>query len=450
MFIYVLTERFQTMNKSLRSKIAIAASLVLSAGLVATGLPSAQAAGLQPTAAQLAAWKGKEITYYFYNDSQAELDTTKAQIADFEKLTGASVKLDVIPYTSLDTQLQARLAAGNAPDVARLNNPGLYIQDSLDLEKYLGKKYAAEFLKGSTLQVTHPTTKKLIGVPYDLTVNGPFINVDMFKKAGVAVPTSWNWTDLVAAGKKVQKATGSEYAFAIDKSGHRVSTAMSHFGAYMVDKNKKNVLPLSKARAEKAIKIITDLYKADQAPRDLWIGTGTKYSSPTAIFLAQQTPIFFSGNWQVASLNRDAKFDFAAVPNPKELNGGGWPGGKFLIAFNASKTPDLADYFLYYLADAAQMEQMDKAAFWLPTRVDLVAKGVKYASRGSDMDVFQADAGKTPAAAYGIQSVPTLTGKIYDKLRDLMTEAIAGKITPKQVVQQQIAWIDTQLATLKK
>jgi alpha-1,4-digalacturonate transport system substrate-binding protein len=438
------------MNKSLRSKIAIAASLVLSAGLVATGLPSAQAAGIQPTAAQLSAWKGKEITYYFYNDSQAELDTTKSQIADFEKLTGATVKLDVIPYTSLDTQLQARLAAGNAPDVARLNNPGLYIKDSLDLEKYLGRNYAKEFLKGSTLQVTHPTTKKLIGVPYDLTVNGPFINVDMFKKAGVAVPTSWNWAQLVEAGKKVQKATGSEYAFAIDKSGHRVSTVMSQFGAYMVDKSKKNVLPSSKTRAEKAIKIITDLYKADQAPRDLWIGTGTKYSSPTAIFLAQQTPIFFSGNWQVASLNRDAKFDFAAVPNPKELNGGGWPGGKFLTAFNASKNPDLAAFFLRYLADTEQMEQMDKNAFWLPTRVDLVTQGVKYATRSADMSVFQADAAKTPAAAYGIQSVPTLTGKIYDKLRDLMTEAIAGKITAKQVVEQQIAWIDTQLATLKK
>jgi alpha-1,4-digalacturonate transport system substrate-binding protein len=436
--------------KKLRSKIAIAASLVLTAGLVATGLPSAQAAGLQPTAAQLAAWKGKEITYYFYNDSQQELDTTKSQIADFEKLTGAKVKLDVIPYTSLDTQLQARLAAGNAPDVARLNNPGLYIKDSLDLEKYLGRKYAAEFLKGSTLQVTHPTTKKLIGVPYDLTVNGPFINVDMFKKAGVAVPTSWNWADLVAAGKKVQKATGSEYAFAIDKSGHRVSTIMSHFGAFMVDKNQRNVLPTSKFRAEKAIKIITDLYKADQAPRDLWIGTGTKYSSPTAIFLAQQTPIFFSGNWQVAALAKDAKFDFAAVPNPKQLNGGGWPGGKFLTAFNASKNPDLAAYFLYFLADTAQMEQMDKNAFWLPTRADLVAQGVKYATRTADMNVFQADAGKTPAAAYGIQSVPTLTGNIYNKLRDLMTEVIAGKITAKQAIQTQTEFIDAQLATLKK
>ena len=436
--------------QAFRKKIAISASVVLTAGLVATGLPTAQAAGLQPTAAQLAAWKGKEITYYFYNDSQQELDTTKAQIASFEKLTGAKVKLDVIPYTSLDTQLQARLAAGNVPDVARLNNPGLYIKDSLDLEKYFGRKYAAEFLKGSTLQVTHPTTKKLIGVPYDLTVNGPFINVDMFKKAGVAVPTTWNWADLIAAGKKVQKATGSEYAFAIDKSGHRVSTAMSHFGAYMVDKNQRNVLPTSKFRAEKSVKLITDLYKADLAPRDLWIGTGTKYSSPTAIFLAQQTPIFFSGNWQVASLAKDAKFDFAAVPNPKELNGGGWPGGKFLVAFNASKTPDLAAYFLHYLVDTEQLEAMDKAAFWLPTRADLVAKGVKYATRAADMDVFQADAGKTPAAAYGIQSVPTLTGNIYNKLRDLMTEVMAGKITAKQAIQLQSDFIDAQLATLKK
>ena len=438
----------QTFSK----KIAIMASVVLTAGLVATGLPSAQAStsGLKPTAAQLKAWKGKSINYYFYNDSQAELDTTKAQIADFEKLTGATVKLDVIPFTSYDPTLQARLAAGNAPDVARLNNPGLYIKDSLDLEKYLGRAYVKEFLKGSTLQVTHPTTKKLIGVPYDLTVNGPFINVDMFKKAGVPVPTSWNWTELVAAGKKVQKATGSEYAFAIDKTGHRVSTVMSHFGAYMVDKNQKNVLPTSKFRAEKAIKIITDLYKADLAPRDLWVGTGTKYSSPTAIFLGQQTPIFFSGNWQVASLNKDAKFDFAAVPNPKELNGGGWPGGKFLVAFNASKTPDLAAYFVHYLADTAQMEAMDKAAFWLPTRVDLVQKGVKYATRSSDMEVFQADAGRTPAAAYGIQSIPTINSLIYNNLRDLMTDIMGNKITPKQAIAKQIIFIDAQLATLKK
>jgi alpha-1,4-digalacturonate transport system substrate-binding protein len=438
--------------QTLRSKLAIGLSLVLTAGLVATGLPAAHAdtVGLQPTAAQLTAWKGKEITYYFYNDSQAELDTTKTQIAAFEKLTGAKVKLDVIPYTSLDTQLQARLAAGNAPDVARLNNPGLYIKDSLDLEQYFGRKYAAEFLKGSTLQVTDSVSKKLIGVPYDLSMNGPIINVDQFKKAGVAVPTSWNWAELIAAAKKVRIANGTEYAFAMDKSGHRFSTVMSQFGAFMVDKNQRNVLPTSKFRAEKSLKMITDLYKADLAPRDLWIGTGTKYASPVAIFIGQQVPVFFSGNFNLATLVRDAKFNFQVVPNPKELNGGGWPGGKFLVAFKASKTPDLAAYFLHYLADSAQMEQMDKNAFWLPTRNDVVAKGVDYPSRQLDMSIYLADTAKTPAAAYGIQSVPTLTGNIYNKLRDLMTEIMAGKITAKQAIQTQTEFIDAQLATLRK
>ena len=438
--------------QSLRSKIAVAVSAVLTVGLVATGLPTASAdtSTLQPTAKQLAAWKGKTITYYFYNDSQAELDVTKAQIEAFQKLTGATVKLDVIPFTSLDTQLQARIAAGNAPDVARLNNPGLYQKVALDLETYFTRKYKDEFVKGTTLQVTDPVTKHLIGAPYDLSMNGPIINVDQFKKAGVAVPTSWTWTELIAAAKKVQAANKTEYAFAIDKSGHRVSTVMSNFGAYMVDKNQKNVLTSSKHRAANALKLITDLYKADLAPRDLWIGTGNKYASPSAVFLAQQTPIFFSGNFALANLVANAKFNFQVVPNAKQLIGGGWPGGKFLMAFNTSKTPDLAAYFLNYLAQPAQMEQMDKAAFWLPTRNDLVKKGITYPSRVTDMNIYLADIAATPAAAYGIQSVPTLTGLIYNYLRDLMTDVMAGKISATDAIDKQIAFIDTQLATLKK
>jgi hypothetical protein len=66
------------------------------------------------------------------------------------------------------------------------------------------------------------------------------------------------------------------------------------------------------------------------------------------------------------------------------------------------------------------------------------------------MKVFLADSAKTPSAAYGIQSVPTLTGPIYNKLRDLMTDVMAGKITVKELVQTQITFIDQQLATLKK
>jgi hypothetical protein len=66
------------------------------------------------------------------------------------------------------------------------------------------------------------------------------------------------------------------------------------------------------------------------------------------------------------------------------------------------------------------------------------------------MNIYLADIAATPAAAYGIQSVPTLTGNIYNYLRDQMTEVMAGKITAAQAIDKQVAYIDAQLATLKK
>ena len=47
----------------------------------------------------------------------------------------------------------------------------------------------------------------MYAVPSDLTINGPMINVDAFKKAGVAVPTKWTWDQLVTDAKKVAAPT---------------------------------------------------------------------------------------------------------------------------------------------------------------------------------------------------------------------------------------------------
>ena len=59
-----------------------------------------------------------------------------------------------------------------------------------------------------------------MGVPYDITINGPFVNVDQFKKLAF-LPTAanpWTWDTMIAAAKKVQAANNTEFAFAIDKS----------------------------------------------------------------------------------------------------------------------------------------------------------------------------------------------------------------------------------------
>ena len=436
-------------RKSVKTKAIFALPLALSMALV--GIGQAHAASIasvyKPTAAQLASWKGKTLNYLYFTDGPDEA-ATRALAAKFEAATGAKVNIELIPFANLDQTLAARLAGGNAPDIARVASPAIYVKDLLNLDPYLGRNYRKEFLPGSYTQVLN-STQNLVGIPYDLTINGPLVNLDLFKKAGIAVPSKWTWTQMLADAKKVQKANGTDYAFAMDKSGHRISTILSQFGSYMIDDRGHNALKIAPHRAALALKTLTDLIKADQAPKDLWMGTGTKYASPLDIFYAQQVPIYLSGNWQVAALDKNATFNWAAVPNPCQLNCGGFPGGKFLVAFKGSKNPSLAAYFLSWLGQSAQMNQIDQGANWLPTRVDLAGKGVDYPRRAGDMNVFLADSILTPARAYGYGSNGAAFTNSANALVVETQNIVAGKMTPAAAVADLSTKINGFLAATK-
>ena len=436
-------------RESAKTKLASTLALALSITLVGVGHVSAAGTATvnAPTAAQLASWKGKTLNYLYFTDGPDEL-ATRALATKFEAATGAKVNIELIPFANLNQTLAARLAGGNAPDIARVASPATFVKDLLNLDPYLGRDYRKEYLPGSYTQVLN-SAHNLVGIPYDLTINGPFVNLDLFKKAGVTVPTKWTWDQMLADAKKVQKATGTDYAYALDKSGHRISTVLSQYGSYMIDERGHNAFKIAPHRAAQALKTITDLLKADQAPMDLWMGTGTKYASPLDIFYAQQLPIYLSGNWQVAALDKNATFNWAAVPNPCQLNCGGFPGGKFLVAFKGSKNPSLAAYFLSWLGQSAQMDQIDQAANWLPTRVDLAAKGVSYPRRAADMNVFLADSVLTPARAYGYGSNGAAFTNAANALVVETQNIVAGKMTPSAAVADLSSKIDGFLAATK-
>ncbi len=444
-----MAKHHRVLRKSVKTKAIFALPLALSIAFVGVGQAHAAVTATvnTPTAAQLASWKGKTLNYLYFTDGPDEA-ATRALATKFEAATGAKVNIELIPFANLNQTLAARLAGGNAPDIARVASPATFVKDLLNLDPYLGRNYRKEFLPGSYTQVVN-STKNLVGIPYDLTINGPLVNLDLFKKAGVAVPANWSWSQMLAAAKKVQKATGTDYAFALDKSGHRISTVLSQFGSYMIDDRGHNALRIAPHRAAQALKTITDLLKADQSPRDLWMGTGTKYASPLDIFYAQDVPVYLSGNWQVAALDKNATFNWAAVPNPCQLSCGGFPGGKFLVAFKGSKNPDLAAYFLSWLGQSAQMNQIDQAANWLPTRADLAAKGVDYPRRASDMNVFLADSVLTPAKAYGYGSNGAAFTNAANALVVETQNIVAGKMTPAAAVADLTTKIDGFLAASK-
>ena len=372
-----------------------------------------------------ASFKGKTLTYVYFTDGPDE-QATRSLIAKFEQETGAKVNLQILPFDDLLNSLQARLSGGNAPEVARVQDVHPFRDDLVDLSAYFGKDYANQFLPGP-LTGARGANGELLAVPSDLTMNGPFVNVDQFKKAGVPLPTAekpWTFDEMVKAAEKVQQANKTEFAIAIDKSGHRVSTVLSEYGTTLIGKDGKEAL--DPAKAQKAIGTLTDLMRQDKMSRDFWLESGSKYKGANDIFLAGAVPVYISGNWQVSQFAKAAKFQWAAVPNPCAERCGGFPGGKYMAAFRDSKNPELGAYFVQWMNKTENQQAMDRDSLFLPTRRDLAKTGIDYPDRNEDMKVFLGDIAKTPEDGYSTVANPAFTGSAT-ALVDEMSKVVAGK-----------------------
>lgn len=383
----------------------------------------------------------KNLTYLYFTDGPDE-QATRDLIAKFEEETGAKVTLEIVPFANLEQTLQARLSGNNAPDVARIDKLTNFREDLLDLNAYVKDDLEGVFLEGTETATVNAAGERL-AVASDLTMNGPFVNVDMFEKAGVPVPTvdsPWkSWEEMVAAAKKVQEANGTEYAVAIDVSGHRFSTMISQYGTTAIGVDGKQ--NWDKAKLTKAL---TDLKKWNDdgtMPRDLVLQAGSKYKAANEIFAAEQLPVYLSGNWQVANFDKNATFKWATVPNACEDRCGGFPGGKFMISFKQAKNPQLAAEFIAWMNSADSQKYMSEKANFLPTRKDLTADNVSFAQRSDDMKVFLSDVAETPEDAFATYYAAGWA-PIAKAIGDNVAAVLADQATPDAAADAIIAATD--------
>src|SRR5271166_361555 len=163
------------------------------------------------------------LRFVWYTNGQ-DLPAIQALVSVYNSQNpDTKVELSVVPFAQLDTLLTTQAAAGQSPDLARVTAPYLYNNYALDLRPYFQDKAFPKVFIASAMALTTLPNGAVFGFPHDFTMNGPFINVSLVKKAGLTLPkgprTSWSdWMDLAV---KVAKATGVPYAAAMDRSGHR-------------------------------------------------------------------------------------------------------------------------------------------------------------------------------------------------------------------------------------
>jgi len=399
-----------------------------STSVASTGSSATTAAGGAP-----ASFAGKSITYLYFTNGP-DLAATKTLIAKFDAQTHATVNLDTVPYANLNETIQAQLTAGQPPAVVETTEPGLYAKDFVNLSQALGSSWVSSLDPSLTASATY--NGGIIGLPNQLTVMGPIVNVAMFKKAGVAVPTinsKWTWPEMVSAAEKVQAANHTPFALAIDHSGDRVANVFAQYGTFLYGTTGAGTWDTT--QATNAMTELAGLLKSNEISKAAWIAGGTKYVAGDTQFLAEEAPVLLSGSWEVAALSKSNPFQWAAVPNPCEVNCGGGSGGNYMSAFKNSNDPQLAEAFIKFMSEPTNQAYMSVASDTIPSSAALAAPGsITYpANIAPDMEMFNKAATLMPGAFELSEANPGYSAASLALMNEL-TDVAAGTTSISQAV----------------
>jgi alpha-1,4-digalacturonate transport system substrate-binding protein len=365
-----------------------------------------------------------------------------------------NVILDVVPYPTILEILPLQLETGEGPDLAKVSNiAGLY-EYYLDMRPYLSDPAYWEENMGLTIEHMNPDGgNRISGFYTDVTVTGAFINRTLFEQAGVPVPSDTSdqvtWEEWAEAVVKVRDATGVDFAMAIDRSGHRLSTLTISQGAKLFDEDGNFVVDDEGMR--RALQLMLDWHADGTMPLDVWAG-GDSYREATNDFINGNLVFMESGVWNVGPFTDQIgdAFDWEVVLNPcGAVTCTGMPGGSVMAAMKATKHPEEVARVMEFLAAEENYHEWAARALYIPQHNGIMAKGVDYATDLPQalraFQVFGEESTHLDPLAYRLQN--HLYGYVVmNALRDRLTQAIVGELTLDEAIARMQADIDDALA----
>ena len=289
------------------------------------------------------------------------------------------VTLDNVAYQVVQEQLPIQLQAGQGPDIARVTNLKEQAEHWLDLTPYLSDPDYWRDNFADTLDWMRPDGSEAIpGFMTQLTLTGGFANATLFEQAGVEMPgDEATWDEWVDASAEVAKALDLPAAFAIDRSGHRISGPNISYGANYVAEDGKPA-PIDEGVRTFVGKLV-GWTEEGRMLKEVWVSAaGSTYRAAADDFINAQIPFYYSGSWQVANLSTkigDA-FDWVATGSPCGTEAcSGLAGGAALVAIKYTKNPEDVAKVMEYLASEPIVKEFTERTLFLPAHKGIVEKG---------------------------------------------------------------------------
>ncbi|MCA9998874.1 MAG: carbohydrate ABC transporter substrate-binding protein, partial [Anaerolineales bacterium] len=375
-----------------------------------------------------------ELRMTWYSDGTE--DVVMRELLDrFEaENPGITVVMDVVAYNTILENLPIQLAAGEGPDLARVTNLGGLSEFYLDISPYVNAAYWEENF-GPFLNWVRPAgdTSGIYGMMTQLTVTGPYINKTLFDQAGVEVPTgNVTWEEWAELSRQVAEATGTDFALAMDRTGHRFAGPAISQGAMYFDADGNPVVDDEGFRAMS--QMLVDWHADGTMPLDVWAGS-SGYAPANEMFVNGQVVMYMSGSWQIgqfASTIGD-NFDWQVVPNPcGPAACTGMPGGAALVPIKDTEHPAEVARVMDFLAQEDVLREFSARTLFIPGHLGLAASGVEYdtdlAAASNALSVFVSQVGELSPVAFDLQAYP-FNFAIFNATRDRLTQVILGELT---------------------
>lgn len=294
----------------------------------------------------------------------------------------------------------------------------------------------------------------MYGFPNQFTITGPFINRTLFEQAGVAVPSDTNdavtWDEWTEAARQVAEATGTPYAIAIDRSGHRVARPAISDGATFFDAD-GNVTIDSPGFRQFATTMI-DWHTEGITAAEVWISNSGSYAPAADYFINGQLVFYMAGSWQIGNFAASIgdTFDWEAVPDPTGAGGStGMPGGAVMVALKDTEHPEEVARVMDYLVQHDQQADFAARTLFIPGHLGLAAEGVDYqtdvAGAKQSLNMFLSQLPTISEQAYQMNFHPN-NSAIFNAVRDRLGQVLTGELTLDDAIVRMQQDVDDALA----
>lgn len=290
-----------------------------------------------------------ELTYALWDEKQQPF--IEESIKEFNKeYPNIKITIALTPYKQYWTKLKTQADGGNLPDVFWMNGPNIKLYGSNDQLASLDdlgiewNNFPQSLVDLYSVNGTH------YGVPKDFDTIALWYNSDLFKKAGVELPTDdWTWEDLHKAAKTISDKLKEDGVSGLvaDMSGGQEAfyNTMVQAGGFIVKDGKSGY---DDPKSIEGLKFWADLV-ADGSIPSLKVMSDT---NPNDLFTSSKAAMIYAGTWNTSKYAKEHA-------NPAALNLVQLPAGKqegtiihglANVVAKTSKNPEAAAAFVKWLS----------------------------------------------------------------------------------------------------